>query len=258
MAGSSRGRGTALGFGIALLVIGIVGAIVLWIMAERRPGDAVDSFARAPVGCTTRLRFDQTGTFYVYEETGGPVEPPAGDCVPAADPSEPFSFTIADDTGEPIVHRRDDTVSYDVDGRAGTSVGRVQIADAGEYSMTVRGDDVSAVAAVGRNPTDGVSDLRAGAVAIGIAGVLLGSLLLLFSRLAKPQPPSDVPEPGWGPWPDAPTGSWPPQPPKFDVPSEVPPLVTPPADLPPPPPPGPVPTSVPVSPWAPPSAGDRR
>lgn len=244
MASSSRGRGTALVFGVALLVIGIAGAIVLWWMAERRPSDAVASFARAPVGCTTTLEFSQTGTFFVFEETGGPVEVPAGQCEPQADPSEPFAFTFTDAEGDEVVPRRDDSVTYDLDGRVGSSSARLRIEDAGKYEITVRGSDTATVAAVGRDPFDGVSDLRAGAVAIGIAGVLLGLLLLLFSRLAKPPPPEDVPEPGWGPWPEAPTGTWPPEPPKLDVPAAV-------------PPPTPPPTP-PVSPWAPPSPDDRR
>ncbi len=237
---AAKGRSTATILGATLVVIGVVGALVLWWMAERRPGDAVDSFARAPVGCTTTLEFSQTGTFFVYEETGGPVEVPSGQCEPTADPLEPFGFTFTDADGGEITPRRDDSVSYEIDGRVGTSVARLRIEDEGEYEITVRGDDAAAVAAVGRDPSQGVSDLRAGAVAIGIAGVLLGLLLIVFGRLAR-QPEPDAPAlAGDATWAADPSGSWPPAPPKLDVPE---------TDT--------TPTQ-PTSPWAPPSPGDRR
>lgn len=234
MAASSKGRSTATLLGVALILVGVVGAIVLWVMADRRPGDAVDSFARAPVGCTTTLEFSQTGTFFVYEERGGDVELPSGECEPTADPLEPFGFTFTDAAGVEVTPRRDDSVTYELDGRDGRSVARLRIDDEGEYEITVRGDDASVVAAVGRDPFQGVSDLRAGAIAIGVAGVLLGVLLIVFGRLARQsEPPAPVP-------PEGPAGVWPPAPPRVDVPA-----------------PDAVPTW-PTSPWAPPSPDDRR
>src|SRR5690606_32562417 len=123
---AAKGRSTATILGATLVVVGVVGALVLWWMDERRPGDAVDSFARAPVGCTTTLEFSQTGTFFVYEETGGAVEIPSTKCEPAADPLEPFGFTFTAADGAEITPRRDDSVSYEIDGRTGTSVARLR------------------------------------------------------------------------------------------------------------------------------------
>ena len=66
----SRGRGTAAAFGFILLFAGLIGGGVLYVRSLMWHDDAVEAFARAGVGCTTTLQFTETGTFYVFEETG--------------------------------------------------------------------------------------------------------------------------------------------------------------------------------------------
>lgn len=256
----SRGRGTAALFGMLLVVAGLIGGALLYVLSVRRPGQAVDHFARAPVGCTTTLEFTETGTFYVYAEDAAQVTPPAGDCEPTGEPGRAFGFELTG-SGGAVVPKSDESVEYDSGGRTGRSIARFDIDTAGSFEIAVVGDDPAVVAAVGRDPQDGVDELRRGALIVAIAGVLLGALLLAVagrrsSRAATFAPPVG---PGWDLHPPSETPSeWPPAPPHI---AQVP--VNPhrpnePASPTPPPPPLPArrpPTSTPPS-WGPPPADE--
>ena len=87
----SRGRGTAATFGLLLLFAGLVGGGVLYVMSVNRPGDMVDGFARAAVGCTTTLEFTQTGDFYVFEELGPAGSVELFECAPSPVPGRTFA-----------------------------------------------------------------------------------------------------------------------------------------------------------------------
>jgi hypothetical protein len=251
----SRGRGTAAAFGLLLVFAGLIGGAVLFVLSTRRHDDAVSSFARAPVGCTTTLDFTETGVFYVYEERGGEVDPPEGNCEPAADPREVFGFELSGSSGV-IVPRRDSSISYDVDGFVGQSVDRFEIDTTGEYEIAVVGDEASTVAAIGRDPDDGVAELRQRAIVVVVAGVVLGVLLLILAgrRSKRAAEVSVPPGPGWGSGPTRTSDTWPPEAPRID---QVPvnPLE----------PDAPVETAAPLpartppastpSPWAPPTTG---
>ena len=67
MASKRTGRGTVL-FGLVVLLAGIAGAVVLYLLSQQRGDDAIRDLARAPVGCDTTLSFSDTGTFYVFVE----------------------------------------------------------------------------------------------------------------------------------------------------------------------------------------------
>ena len=250
----SKGRGTAAAFGLLLLFAGLVGGAVLYISSELRPGQAVDDFARAPVGCTTTLDFTETGTFYVYEEFGGEVVPADGTCEPAADAAA-FGFDVRG-AGADLVPITDDSVTYSRDERIGQSVARIEVGTPGGYEIVVAGDDVSVVAAIGRDPNDGVDELRRGALLVGAAGMLLGLLLLVLAgwrskRAATYAAPSG---PGWGPQRSEESAEWPPESPQLErtplSPQEEPAVAAPP----PPPLPARQPSTPPVSPWGPPPA----
>lgn len=200
MAVRSRGRGAAAALGLFCLFVGLVGGAVLYIVAERRPAQTVDGFARAPVGCNTTLEFVEAGTFYVFEEVGAMADEVGNGCQPVADPNSPFRV---DFTGELTPASTDDVtdVSYDVDGFDGRSVQSVEIVEPGQYTIEVLGDDLTVVAAIGRDPDAGVGDLRRAAVILAVAGIVLGLLLLTVSgrrskRAATASPPSG---PAWGP-----------------------------------------------------------
>lgn len=200
MARKSKGRGTAAAFGLLLLFAGLIGGAVLYMLSVRRPSEVVDGFARAPVGCTTTLRFTETGTFYVYEDLGPVIKVPDGGCEPTANPAQTFGFDMQGPDG-PVVQRADAGLSYDTDDHLGNSVARIEIDVAGEYVVVVVGDDPAVVAAIGRDPDDGVDDLRQGAIIVAVIGVVLGGLLLVLAgRRSKKAAAFLSPDgPGWGP-----------------------------------------------------------
>lgn len=240
----SSGRGIAATFGLLLVLVAIVGAGVLWVMADRRPGQAIDGFARGPVGCTTTLEFADVGTFYVFEERVSPDSDAFDDCAPS--PGGEFGVTVLAD-GRPLAVREDTSISYDTDGAVGTSLVRIEIDTVGRYDLVVEGPDPAVVGAIGRDPNLGVTQLRRGAIAVGASGLVLGTLLLVLAgRRSKRAATFATPAgPGWSPAHQTveTLPSWPPEPPR------LPPLAAP-AD--------PSEARPSESPWAPPAASDRR
>lgn len=261
MAIKSKGRGTAATVGLLLLLAGLVGGGVLFAMSLRRPAQAVDGFARAPVGCATTLEFSEVGTFFVYEELPDEVEVPEGDCVPTADPATTFDFTLTGPGGA-VSAIADESIAYDLDRAVGVSVARIEIAESGQYEIDVRGDDEEMVAAIGRDPDDGVEDLRRGALAVGAIGIVLGGLLLLLAgRRSRRAATYDTPTgPGWGPTDRPPGAEWPPRAPQVSVPPiPISPQEPGPAATPSPPPlpaRSPAAADARLSPWAPPATDD--
>lgn len=259
MAGKAKGRGTAAVFGMLLVLAGLAGAAVLWVLSVQRPDRAVEGFARGPVGCTVTLEFSDTGTFYVYEELVAASNPVFDTCEPVPIEGVPFGVELRDD-GRPLALRDDTSISYDTDLAVGTSIGRVEIADPGRYRLVVRGGDPTRVAAVGRDPEEGVADLRRGAIAVGVVGVVLGGLMLLLAgrRSKRAATPTMPVGPGWQPERrfDDVEPAWPPVPPTVRMP------LLPQREAPPPP----VPSGAPSVPdsmqapavWAPPVVGENR
>jgi hypothetical protein len=212
----SQGRGAAAALGLFLLFAGLVGGGVLYFVAQQRPGQSVDGFARAPVGCTTTLEFTETGVFYVFEEVGFLAGNVGGGCQPVADPTAAFGVEFSGDL-LPASVTVDDSVSYDVDGFDGRSIQRIEIADPGQYTVVVTGSDLTVLAALGRDPDDGVDDLRRTASIVAIGGVVLGLLLLVLAgRRSKRAALVTTPDgPGWGPAVRT-DGAWPPEAPRLD------------------------------------------
>jgi hypothetical protein len=255
-------------FGFLLVVAGIGGGFLLFVRSIQQRDQAVKDFARAGVGCTTTLDFTETGTFYVFEETSGSFTVPDGGCEPLATPDQQFGFQL----GGParVEPREDRSLDYDTGDFAGTSVSSFEIETTGRYEIAVFGPDQSSIAAVGRDPSTGVGTMRAGAIAVAAAGVVLGLLLLLLSaRRGRAQDDgpsfaaSAIQPPAWGgpaggviP-PAGAGGEWPPKPPsvgQVQVPISPHRPDTPAVPTPPPPPlPARVPAPPPAaSPWAPP------
>lgn len=256
----SRGRGAAAAFGFILLFAGLIGGGVRYVSSLRLHDEAVENFARAGVGCTTSLDFSKTGTFYVYEETIGDFDPEALGCEPRPTPNQPFSVEF--DGPAPVAPRPDSSISYDTGDFAGTSTARFEITESGTYKLGVSGDSVDSWAAVGRDPSENVDEMRRGAIIIAAGGVLLGGLFLALAgwRSKKASTPSIPEGPGWGPRPgDGALRAWPPEPPRIpqvpvnphqpDIPAAV------------APPPPPLPARAPGnaaparSPWGPPPPG---
>jgi hypothetical protein len=220
MAGKSRGRGVTAAVGWLILCAGVIGAIALLIVGERRFENTVDTFARAQVGCATTLRFTDPGTFYVYEETG--ASPFTSDssgtaadleaCVPASQAGSEFSFTLTSGEG-PVRTVRDRSITYQQDDRSGASYASFEVGSPVTVDIVVTGPDINTVAAVGRNPVEARDEMRRLAVILGVAGVVLGALLLVLSgRKSRRAAATTLPEgPGWSrPIPPAPPVTWPP------------------------------------------------
>ena len=220
MAARARGRGLVATLGFIALIGGLVGGGLLYFLAEQRSGDAVDAFARAPIGCTTTLQFVETGTYYVYEESSPILRDLPGGCTPTADPEAGFSFRLSGPDG-PVRVSADDTVTYAEGRREGASVATVDIVTSGDYELVVVGSDPATIAAVGRDPRDGVPDARRLAIAIGLAGLIVGLILLVIAgRRSRQAAVISTPEgPGYGSLHtrrmegDA---TWPPEAPRLD------------------------------------------
>lgn len=181
-------------FGLLVVLAGLIGAAVLYVASQRRPEQAVDEFARAPVGCTTTLEFTDTGTFYVYEERSDIAAAPLGDCQPVADPSAAFGFSLSDANGD-VDRIADLEVTYEFGARSGQSISSFEVTEAGRFDIEVVGDDLTVVAAIGRDPDESVADLRRAAIAVGLLGLIIGGVLLFLSgrRSRHATAPADPP-----------------------------------------------------------------
>ena len=227
MTSRSTGRGTAALFGLLVVLAGLVGAAVLFVMSQRRPEQAVDEFARAPVGCTTTLEFTDTGTFYVFEERSDAPAPRLGECDPVADPQATFGFELRDASGE-VDRLADLGLSYEFGPRSGRSVASFEVAEAGRYEIAVVGSELTVVAAIGRDPDESVSDLRRAAIAVGALGLVVGGVLLVLSgrRSRRAGAPDDPPTVGAS-WQRPDDLEMPTSPPVAHVPPSGPPLAPP-------------------------------
>jgi hypothetical protein len=222
--------------GVVTLVVGVLGAVALWLLAAKRYDDAVAELAPAPIGCDTTLVFDRAGRYTFFVETKGSVGEIDGNCdaddrtydLGDEDPPE-VGLRLLDQDGQEVDLDRADGPSYDRSGARGSGVGTVDIEDTGDYVLTAEADDASAMIRVGRDPSSGVTAMRVGAVAVLIAGVVLGVLALVLGRRrpptpapAAPGPAPSWPHPGYRAPPTAPPYANPPVPPPYVVPARPP------------------------------------
>src|SRR4051794_40207165 len=126
---------------ILALVVGLVGAIALWVAADARLDAAVDGLARGPVGCDTVLDFDETGEYVVFIETKGSIGDSRGDCNAdttvdwTGDQLPSATVTLSDPDGDELDITQDDGIDYDTGGSKGSSIGTVTIAQAGDHLL---------------------------------------------------------------------------------------------------------------------------
>ena len=263
---TSPKRRRAVVIGVLLVVAGVVAAIVLWVAGSTRRSNAIENFARAPVGCDTTLDFSEAGTYLLFVESSGRLEDVRGDCdaserydLDAMPPS--VDITMIDPDGNVIDLEEPPSISYSSGEYAGRAEFQVDIAEAADHVIRVETESGDRFAvAVGRDPDDGVALLRGLAVLLGLAGVVVG-LVVALAVGRSDDPSSDgwsAAQPGTSPW-----GAPPPTQPLYRPPPP-PPGVAPPgqwggATRPPPAPTG---TAGEPSPFAPPRApapgSDRR
>jgi hypothetical protein len=212
--------------GAIALAIGIVGGLALWLIAGKRYDDAVRALAPAPIGCDTTLRFDRTGTYTFFVETTGEVGSIDGDCVAddtsydhSDDTPPPVDLTLRGPDGQEIDLRRADGPSYDRAGAEGVGVRTADIEEDGEYLLSVISDADDVMVRVGRDPANGVTPLRIGAVVVFVAGVVLAIVAFMRGR-AQWTIPADGGPSTWEPQrpmipPIAPPYANPPTPPPY-------------------------------------------
>ncbi len=244
---SSRRR-LFIGLGVLLVLVGLVAAFVLWTSANDRRASAVEGFARAPVGCDTTLDFIEDGDYAIYLETAGRIDGVRGDCEVegtyelSGSQRPDVDVVILDPDGQELdTDPNVDAATYDVtiDGTtfAGEPILAVGIDEtSGDHVIRVESvDDAGFVVAIGRDPDAGVAGLRAGAIAAGTGGLLVGLILIL---IGVRRPKATDTTTGWSP---APVPFGPP-----DTPAQGPPVFGPqsgptytpgPPSFPPPPPP---------------------
>ncbi len=184
-------KGRARLLGVLALIVGVVGALALWWLADKRYDDAVADLAPAPIGCDTTLVFDRTGTYTFFVETAGSVGEIDGDCetddreYDLGDDDVPdVDLVLLDAGGDEIDLDQVSGPSYDSDGTKGTGVQAADIEDTGDYVLTASSDDPEVMIRVGRDPSSGVAAMRIGAVAVLVAGIAL--FLLALTRRRPP------------------------------------------------------------------------
>lgn len=218
--GSKRTKMIVLGS--AIIVIGLVAAVALWIAGGARRSDAVANLARAPIGCDTTLDFSVPGDYLIFVESKGSFADVRGDCDSAGDfevetSRSDLDITVLDPEGRQLeLVERSDAATYATDDFVGRAVLAIEIEEAGDHVMRVEaGSDAEFAVAVGRDPNSGVALLRGAAVAVGLIAVVVGLLLALVAG-RKRQPAG----PGWTP--AQPNGQWPAGQPPYQQPGQPP------------------------------------
>jgi len=193
--------------GVSVLVVGLLVGAALWLAASRRYDDAVSRLAPVPLGCTTTLEFERTGTYTFFVETRGSVDEIDGNCLTddrsydVDDEEAPrVSLSLLDDAGGSMDLDRADGPTYDRAGRRGEGVRTVDIDETGEYELTATAssDETEVLVRVGQDPASGVTALRVGGLVAALVGVAVGLVLLLVAGRRRPTPlPVTTAGPRW-------------------------------------------------------------
>jgi cbb3-type cytochrome oxidase maturation protein len=182
--------------GIAIVLAGVIGAAVLWSVAEGRHDDTIADFARAPAGCDTTLTFEREGRFVIYVETAGHVDAIDGDCdvagafVRSDEVNPAFEVVVVDADGERIAIDGHSGVAYDSDGYVGASIGSLEIDGPGNYVVRVASSADDFVVAVGIDPDDDAAVLRLAAISVLIGGLVVGGTALVLAARQRREPAS--------------------------------------------------------------------
>jgi hypothetical protein len=217
--------------GIVLLTLGLVAAVVLFLVGRSRYEAAVDGLVRAPAGCDTSIRFTRADEFVVYLEYRGDGErAPVGCVVPGefdADPDDlPVPEVLLFDGGrdgrepEPPQGR-----SYEALGTAGAELGTFEIERTGTYVVRVvdtegrTPDSTEYLVAIGSDPSEAAGSARRWALVLGLGSVFLGGIAVILGLIRRSRGsgsqlaggPSTFAGPVWsGPPPVAPPQAAPP------------------------------------------------
>jgi len=196
--------------GAAVVVVGVVGAILWGVLGFLSFGEAVDGFQRVPANGRSEVTFTRTGGYVIYYEGPGAD---VGD-IPAGEAS-----LTPDGSDEPVsLETYASSLSYSYGDHAGQAVLTFDIEQPGTYVLDSTSDGDGDLA-VGRSIGGKLVSTVVGAFALGGLGVVVGAIVLIVTfvrrRNARPRAaPWYPPPPGAGPPPPPPPGgpSWPPPP----------------------------------------------
>jgi hypothetical protein len=204
-----RGRG-ALWVGIALILAGIVAAVVLVLVSSARRTDTVKKLARAVAGQQTTLEFEQAGLYTMYYEYKGSfpatIDGESRTIVLSAPETPPeFDLVLADLSDEALPLRRPPDISYSgVSGYSGTAYKQVRIREPGVYLLRIvaaQGELPEFAIAIGKEVPDRFGPLAFTGIGLGLAGLILGVVLIAVGgrrRTAAAQTSVGA-EPSWAP-----------------------------------------------------------
>lgn len=234
-AGGGGGGKTLTLIGAAALVVGLGAGVALYLMSGSAKEETVKKFARAPVGCSTTLEFDKSGTFTFYVETKGTLPNLGGDCAASGGSYERASsdlpavtLTLTGPDGQQLGLGQSSAFSYDTGGYTGQAIEIVRVEWPGTYQLTVASDESDFAIAVGGDPEADSNTMQTTGLMVGAAGLLIGGLLLFLGKRktsggatppSTPWQPGAAPVPGWQPqqpvtgYQQAPPGPPPIQPP---------------------------------------------
>jgi hypothetical protein len=269
---SSEGgrRAGLIGVGALLIAAGAVSGVVMLMASSSNYDEGVENLARAPIGCTTSLEFDEAGTYTIYVETTGQVGELRGDC-PNSDDDYAYDdddlpdveIVLVDDRGDEVDLDDDESKDYDAGGYVGRSVASVEIEEAGDFEITATSDEDEIAVAIGRNPKESAGSTRTMGILALALGVAIGGFCIVLGTRRRPATPATTSVPGApGGYPGAaPTGTYgagqySPPPPVTGPPAAAPPAPTQPSYQPPayqPPGPPAAPPAMPTTPPTPPT-----
>jgi hypothetical protein len=125
------------------------------------------------------------------------------------------TLTLVSPEGDELEFVPDDGVSYDTGVFSGESIQSIEIESPGDHRLRVESEEAGFAIAVGRDPNDGVAALRATAIAVAVAGVLIG--VGLFVRTRRGRLDEAETADAWIPQPGG-AADWPMSPPGFPAP----------------------------------------
>jgi len=196
-------RTSLIAIGALLLVAGLIAGVVMLLASSSNYDEGARNLARAPIGCTTSLEFDEAGTYFIYVETTGTVGELRGDCPNAdtdydSDPDDvpDVEIVLVDDDGDEVDLDADSSADYDAGGFVGRSVASVEIDGAGDYELSATSDGDEIAVAVGRNPKESAATLRTSGIGALALGVVIGGLVLVLGLRRRPIRGAPIAGPG--------------------------------------------------------------
>jgi hypothetical protein len=157
--------------GGALVLAGIVGAIVWFVVGLIGLSNSVDDFERVPAdgGGTVTLDADTSSVIYLEDRSGAAVR-----------------LELTDPAGDPVdVRTYGSEFTYDFGGRSGTALFTFRSTEAGEYALASESSSSSATLAVGPSLASDLVWTIAMPFVIGGIGLLAGVILLIVTLVRR-------------------------------------------------------------------------